>query len=327
MVYNTFATAGMYIAETTAYGNGDQPTTALGRIQSYTPNKNNSFFKVRGIGSGRNVINTIYGNFECGFSLSWLMHDFEFLVHGVGHKAGAGQTGNPWLLTQDDAISYTGNVIRSFSFSIATNETADVDDVYAGCVINDFTITATVGAILTCSANVVAKSVTSDTSAPTYTEVTTDPWVFQQGSFKWGAVPTAVSYIQSFSVTYNNNLQTFRSLGSRFIEKPEPGVRDITFSITCMLYSAMLTTLRDNFYGQANSPFAGITSASPTADLEIALEMTKTANYAAKIELDQCALDSMSDPVTLGGGLRQVTFTGHAKTGKSGVFGSWWTSA
>lgn len=326
-VYNTFDTAGMYIAETTAYGNGDQPTTAVGKIQSFSPNKSNNYFKSRGIGSGRTVNSTLFGNFDVGFSLSWLVHDFQFLVHAVGDVSGNGFTATPYQLNQREQVDYTGaNVIRSFAFSVATNSTSDVDDVYAGCVINDFTLSASVGTLLNCSANVIAQSVTSDTTAATYTPVTANPWSFQQGTFQWGSGPATVVYVQSFSVTYNNNLQTFRALGSREIQKPEPGVLDITFSITVMLDSAMLTTLRDDFYGQANSPHAGITDAGPEADLEIALNFLRDANYGASIDLDDCALDTMSDPVNVGGGIRQVTFTGHAKSGKGGIFGEWWTS-
>jgi hypothetical protein len=125
----------------------------------------------------------------------------------------------------------------------------------------------------------------------------------------------------------------YRSLGSRFIEQPEMGRRLYDFSVTVKMTDTIATTLRDDFYGQANSFSAGNDPSTITANDEIALTFVEgsgaTGDKTMVVELDQCAIGSMSKAVPVGQGLVEVTFTGFAKSGKpdstDNVFLRYWT--
>ena len=276
VTFKPFQTGVLY-GDESSYGVGATTNTAIGKVTSFSPNASNNFLKTRGIGGGRDVVSTIYGVFDLSFSLSWEVSDFTFLKYAIGLLGGAGASGDKYTLTEADTIGYTASDILTFGLEVSSEAgTTDDKDVYSGCTINNFTLNMTQGAVLTCNANCLAKTVTSSASGATgYTAVTINPWVFQQGTLKWGATPSTVAKIESCSISFAQNLYVYRSLGDRFIQQPEAGLRDYTFSLTAVMTDTIATTLRDNFYGQANSPTTGIDPASPTADYELWLDFAE----------------------------------------------------
>lgn len=311
---------------------GTEATTGTeikGKIQGFIPINENGLIKERGIGDGRNVANTLYGPYNCGGSLSWHVADFDFLKHWVGPLSGAGTAGDPYLLTEDDVVGVTTNDIQAFSLEVnsPTGATDDVD-TYAGCVGNSFSLSGSIGTPLICSADFVAQKPTSSTSGTAYTPVTTNPWVMHQGTWKYGATPTTFTGLQSFNITYSNNLIIERDAASRFINQPIAGIRDYTFTITVVTNADINSVLRDNFYGQANTPIAGTVSASPTINIEFEVALTEgssSTNRNATIWLDQAFIDSIGKAIDIGGGLVIYTINGHAQDGKSSTPIKWWT--
>lgn len=318
----------MYVAET-SFGNGGTATTAIGKVTNFSPSLKNNFIRLRGLGEGRNAVDTIYGAFDCGGTIDWEVHDFAFLQFLVGPQSGAGTTADPYVLTEADSVGYTASDIKTAAVEASGEEGATDDvDLYKGFLINNVTFTAEIGEPLKATADWIAQKPVSSTSGQTYSASTVEPFVFYQGSLLWGATPSAVADVSRATVTISNGLYIYRSLGDRFIKKPQAGPRNYDFEITCKMTDTVATTLRDDFYGQANEPSTGVASARPTADLELKLlfsEGAASGNRNAYIWLDQCCLDEMSKPVTVGEGLVEVTFRGWAETGRSNTPLSWWT--
>jgi len=319
-----------YGGETT-YGTEAATTQEIGKVTNFTPTNNNNLIYSRGMGEGRDVSNTMWGNYDCGGSVEWEVHDFAFLKHWIGPQSGAGSDGDPYLLTEDDIVGVTTNDIQAFSLEANyQNTSSDDTDTYTGCVGNSFTLNGSIGSVLTCSADFVAQKVTSSTTGTVYTPVTTNPWIMVQSTIKWGSAPTTVAGIQSFSISYANNLIVNRSATSRFISIPVAGLRDYKFTLLVKMESAIATTLRDDFYGQSNIPIAGTADANPTANLEFKIEFTEGSSSAdrnAYVWLDQCSIDDIGKPVAIGGELVVLEVSGTAKTGRSNAPISWWTVA
>ena len=314
-----------YGAET-SFGAGATPTTAIqGKVTNFTPNFNNNMIVSRGVGDGRNVTSYVYGNFSANGSVAWEPTDngFDFLVHSIGTRSGAGTSGDPYLLNEADTVVYSGTGIKSCAMAYNTDASSDVEGTVTGVLINDFTVNFAVGAKVTATANWIGKTVTFDTSPGSITADTGNPWVGQQATLKWGSTPTAETRVQNASITMSNNWVETRSLGSRFTTEPAPGERRYNFTVTTKLNSSQLTTMRDDFLGQANSPVSGTGTA--VTNLELKLELA-SGSKGAYIWLDKCQLFTMSDPIPLGGGWREVTFTGEAQEGKSNAPIAWWTS-
>src|SRR3990167_1248183 len=276
--FNSFVIVG---AET-SYASGGSPSAAIGRVRSFSPTWSQKYIRNRGLGEGRNESETIYGNFDASFSVDLDVTDatWDFMAYLIGPRSGSGTSASPYALTERDYIGYDSNDIKTFAMEVSSeNGTTDDVDTYSGCSLQSATISAAVGGILSCSASGVAKTLASTTSASSYTAETTDPWTFQQGTFKWGSTPTTVGRVNRFSVTINQGLQVYRSFASRFIEQPEAGNRTYDFTIECTMTTTLLTTLRDDFYGQASSPHAGLTSSTAVANNEIELNVTRSEEH------------------------------------------------
>lgn len=325
-------TAIQFGGQTSAYETEAATTEELkGKILSFTSINENSLIKERGLGDGRNVTNTLYGPYNCGGSIVWHPAAFDFLKYWIGPMTGAGTAGDPYLLTEDNIVGLTTDDIQVFSLEVNIPKgTTDDVDTYIGCVGNSFSISGSIGGPVTVSADFLARHVVSSTSGTAYTPTTTNPWMMHQGTWKWGSSPTAFTGLQSFNINYSNNLIDERDSNSRFRQQPIADGRDYNFSITVITTASINTTLRDDFYGQADTPIAGVVSASPTPNLEFEVvlsEGSSSTNRNATIWLDNAAVDSIGKPVSLGGELVIYTISGHAKSGRSSTPIKWWTVA
>jgi len=328
-VYKDYA-EGIRIDEETSYATGAVETDALslGQVTSFSSTWTDNTGRLLGIGEGRNETIYTYGTLDINGSIEWnvlaqmnnTIGSISFMKFFFGSVSGAGSTADPYYLNEEDSIDYS----NMYSFAIyAQNEGGTTDDVdlFEGCVANSLTLSAAQGDILKASMDWTANKVTCNTSITTdYSAPTDNVWIFQQGTLKWGATPSDLEGVVSFSLTVNNSPFVFYSFGSRFIEKPEYGKRLYDFTITTKMTSNIATTLRDDLFGQANSFGEGKDPCVRTADNEIALEFAEGSSSGDKVMhilLDQCAISSMSKPIPVGQGLVEVTFTGFAKEGKS----------
>jgi hypothetical protein len=282
------------------------------------------------------VQNFVKTRFSCRPVVVFEVHNWEFFKHAVGPLAGAGTTVSHYTITEADTTGVTtSTTIIPFSMECGSIGATDDTDTYTGCFVDSFTLDLTFGGVVTCTANLIAQKVTSSTTSTAYTPPTTHPWVMtHEGTFKWGATPTAVTGIRDVSITYNNNMIVYGDWNTVFIAMPEAGQRTISFKATMVMTSTIATTLRDDFYGQANVPIDSALTAEPTADKELWVELSQGAastNRNANIFLNQCMIDSISKPISTGNDdVVLVTVTGRAKTSgctaSANVLFDWYTT-
>ena len=328
--------SGIRYDDETSYGSGSVSGDALslGRVTSFSLSVSDDKGRHLGIGEGRNDSSYTYGPVNVSFSLNWDVlscavtparsNSLDFLKYVVGGVSGSGTSGDPYLITEADYFGYTAatNILTFAIWNQTEGGTIDDQDQYVGCFLNTVTLTAAVDTILTASASATAQKITSAaTIANAYVKDTNPPLVFQQGSFKWGATPTAVALVQNFSLTVNGNTITSREIGTagRFIAAVTAGRIQYEWSLTARMTDTIATTLRDDFYGQANSFIAGTVDAEVAADKEIELQFSEgsaTDDRVVTIALDQCTITSMNKSVAIGNGFVDVTFSGWAKRAK-----------
>ncbi len=320
-----------YGGETSSYGNEATTGTEIGKVKSFTPINNNNIIYTRGLGDGRNYTNALWGNYDCGGNITWEVHDFAFLKHWIGPLTGAGTTGDPYILTENDNVGFVeATSIQTFSLEVNHQQgitPTDDTDTYIGCVGNNFTLNGSIGTILTCNADFVAQKVVSSTTGTAYTPVTTNPWLMAQGTVKWASSPSTVAGIQDFSLTYSNSLIITRDATSRFITMPVAGPRIYNFTLLVKMNATIASTIRDDFYGQANEPIDATGDANPTADLEFEVLFTEgsaSSDQQAELWLDQCTIDSIGKPVAVGEEVVLMSVNGTAQTGRSNIPIKWW---
>ena len=335
---------GVRIDEETAFASGgvEADAVSIGQVTNFSSTRTDAVQRMLGIGEGRNETHYSYGNVDISGTMDWnvlsqmnsTIGSLSLFKYAIGKSQGSGTTADPYEIVELDEIGYSASNIYTFAIW-AQNEGGATDDVdlFEGCTIKSFSLNATQGDLLKASMDWVGKKVTSSTSISTaYSAPTDNIWTFTQGNLKWGATPSSISLVTSFSLTYSNNLMTYRAIGDRFIQQPEMGKRTYDFTITCKMTDTIATTLRDDLYGQANSFVAGSDPSELTANDELWLEFEEgdsSGDKRMRVELDQCALTTMSKPISVGSGLVEVTFTGFAKSGKADggdtVFMRYWT--
>jgi len=306
-----------YGAET-AYATGGTANTAIaGKVVSFSPSINNNIVRGQGLGEGRNVTYQAYGGFDMTFSVEYEVADLTFLQFFVGGIQGAGTTASPYELVERESLDYTDG-IKSFKIETAGVESGTNDvDVYSGCMGTSWTLTAAVDSAVKVSCEMAGKTLTSSTSATAFTANSVTPFMFYQGQFKWNGL--TVGKVTNVTITQNNSNLIYRALGDRFIQQPEPGTRKYEFSITAKMTETIATTLRDDLYGQANSPTTGVADAS-AIERELVLELEEgsaSGDRRMHIELSGAVLNDMSKPVSVGDDIVEVTLNGFAKHGKT----------
>ena len=323
----------MYKTEAT-FGTPVTVDTAIkGKIQNITINQTNNLIRVAALGEGRNEVFVGFGNYECSWSMEYQPAAFDFLEFGIGHKAGSGTTAAPYYLEESDFRDYTSGM-KTCTIEVngqdVSGGTFNVDTM-TSAIINTIGLTIELGQALRCTLEGYAQKVVSKaTTGETFTPDTTLPWIFSQGAFKWDG--SAVGRVQSGTININNNFDpdVGREIGSRFVAEFEPGLRTYDWTITVKMTSALATTLRDAFYGQANSPDTGVASAEPSF-YDIILNFAEGAastDRVAQVLLTDCSINDISKPVNIGENIVEVTINGAAKKGTTDTTNrpfKWWT--
>lgn len=322
----------MYADQAVAYATAATPDTVLPRVQSFNPTNNNGFIYDRGLGEGLNPVATYLGPWSSGGSVSFSVADFSFLQHWIGYKDGSGTAGAPYKLneaTSVQAATAASGILQPFTLEANNDyEAADSVDTYVGCVGTNFSLSGSIGGKLECNANFIARHSVAGSTGQSYTASTETAYVMINGTWKWGATPTALSGVRRFSINYDNGLITnTRSIDSRFINIPVLGQRSYSFSVDIIMASSLATTIIADFYGAAagNTPQSGSTSIVPTASLEFKVELVNGTKNAY-VWLDNCSIDDIAKPQSLGGGLVILTFNGTSRGGRSGYPIAWWTA-
>lgn len=333
VTYRGYQTKVAYKAETVFGTSVTVDTSIKGKIQSVTINQTNNLIRVAALGEGRNEVFVGWGNYDCTWSMEYNPTAFDFLEFGIGIKAGSGTTAAPYSLAESEFRSATlgmktctievdGKDISGGTFNV---------DTMTSAVINTIGLTMELNQALRCTLEGFAQKVVSKaTVGQSIVADTALLWIFSQGAFKWNG--SAVGRVQSGSININNNYDpdVGREIGSRFAEEFEPGLRKYDWTCVVKMTSTVATTLRDHFYGQADSPHLGISEAEPTFyDLVFNFaEGAASSDRIAQILLSDCAVNDISKPVNIGDNLVEVTINGTAKKGTTDSSNKpfkWWT--
>jgi len=334
MSQGTIFTKIQYGPEASAYGTTAAAFTELGRVQSCDLNSTNSLIYDRGLGEGLNVSNAYYGPFEANGNIVFNPTSFDFLKHWIGGVTGAGISDDHYLLNEATSVSVTAgtNVLQPFSLERTNDiETTSSVELATGCMGTNFNLSGAINQKLVCNANFIAQKTRFEaTSGTTYVAITDPAFIMLNGTWKWGASPSTISGVREFSISYDNQLVLeTRSIESRFWNLPQLGQRKYDFSCGIIMTSGLATTIISDFYGYVDgseySPEDGSTSISPTSSLEFKIELVSGSNYAY-LQLDECVIDKISKPSSLGGGLVILTFEGAAFKGKGNIPIEWWST-
>jgi len=326
MSQSTQFTKVQYAGQTSALQTEGTSYNELARCQSCTIESKNNIIYDRGMGEGLNAVASYLGPYDVTGSLAFDVVDFDILKHWIGPKSGAGTAGDHYIITEATSVAFTTTALQPFSIErLNDTEATDSVDVAIGCTGTEFTLSGELGGKLKCEGKWIGRHDLQRETHETYTPNTGNSFIMINGTWKWGATPTALSGIRSFNISYNNGLITdTRSIEGRFINTPKLGARDYKFSITVIMAQALQATLYTNFYVGALTPEDGSTTISPTSDLEFKIEFINGSKYST-LWLDQCSLDDTVKTTALGGGLVLATFNGTGRLGKGNVPIEWWT--
>ena len=321
-----------YAAEDSAYGTEGGTYTEMFRVQSGVLNSNNGFIYDYDLGSGQNAQDTLYGPFVASGNVGFNVVDFDFLKHFIGNKSGAGTVGDKYTLTEATEItadSSGAGILQPFSIEVKNDDVSNTVEFATGCVGLSFTLSGSIGSKLECAANFAAQKTHFRTTGQTYTPTTDSTLIMINGTWKWGATPSTLTGVQSFTITYDNgiNPEANRDISSRFIGIPHFGTRSYKFRVGILMAANLSTTIINDYYGSESSgtysPNDASTTVHPTAGLEFSIDFINGSKYAS-VNLDECSIDKISKPKQLGNGLVILTFEGTSREGKDNTPIKWW---
>lgn len=314
-------------AEDSAFGTAGTPggTDYVDKVSSFTASITNNAIRVHGIGEGRNATKVVNGILDVNGSLEWELTDRSFLQYcfvGIWQGSDGNSHDDAFELAEKDQIGYEAGQVKTLTFEVGS-EGGTTDDVltYDGIVINNFTLTATVGETIKCSADWVCRTVTSSTTVESYTPPTERPFTFVDGSVDIGT--DAVFTVSNVTLTVAQNMFIYRSLGSRLINQPVTGIRRYDFTLTLKMNSndtadtMSAIELRELFFGSTGATTPNDT-ATNTALGTLKVKLSEGATSGDRqlwFEFENGYLESWSKPVELEAGVFEVTVNGFCLAG------------
>ena len=334
MSQGTIFTKTQYGGQASAFETETTGYTELPRVQSIDIKARNNFIYDRGLGEGTNPVATYLGPVEADGTMDFFLtpSGIDFLKYWVGPKSGTeGTVGDPYTLTEGNTYSLsTSSGIQAFSVE-KLNDIESTNSVTAaiGCCGTTLSISGERGSRIKCNANFIARNTLYRPTGESYTPVTESSFVMINGTWKWGATPSALSGVREFSINYENKpSDNNRDGNSRFISQPHLSERNIKGRVGIVMASSLATTIISNFYGKeasgTYSPADGSVAIIPTENLEFKIELVNGSQYA-NIWLDHCSIDDLSEPMSLGGGIVILYFDFTARQSKANEFIKWWS--
>jgi hypothetical protein len=324
-------------AEETAYATGGTPAISenMGRVQSVSLSMNQNLIRTQGLGDGINAQTVSLGVFDVTGSFSTIPIDFQFLQYGVGYDL-TGQTGaeaSHYQLNEDGTFGYSSTTNKTIKLELGSKGTSNNEEkTITGVVYNSWTISGEMGTELKCEVAFTGKTVTRGTTIETYTAPSGRPYVFNSGSFKWGA--TNVLDLTNFSVTCALNPVYPREIGDRFNKLPVLGVRRYDWSLTFNYYKDDTASTIDptefltTFFQDTNTP---LTTGSITgSDMFILVSAgAVSGDKQVQIQLENSFINDWAENPTLDGGVVSISVNGFSLAGDT-VSGAkvpieWWS--
>jgi len=174
------------------------------------------------------VYGTQNGTLGVGFVLAnTTSHDIFKSIYGA--PTGSGTTSSPYSyggLTQGDASkTFIG---QTFSTEIGfTGETDTMVRTLKGCILNSLSISASIGDVVNCSADIVyGKEDAHSTTTTTAATENSQPFTFAHGSLKVGG--SLIAEVQEVDISFTQNGDLLYELGSQQAVTGIKKILDIT---------------------------------------------------------------------------------------------------
>jgi len=323
-------------AEDSAWGTAGTPTGSdyIDKVTSFSASLTNNMARIQGIGDGRNATSGVNGVLDCNGSVEFQLTDPDFLQYCViGILSGAGTVGDPYLITESNDIGYGAGQVNTLTFELGSKSGSNNDVMtYDGITINNFTLNVNQGDVVNCTAEWIGRTGTSSTSAETYVGPTNRPFTFVDASLEIGS--DVAGKVTSFSLSVANNIQTYRSIGSRLIQMPVAGIRRYDFSITIRKHYDNTASVLSGLEARS-LVFDGTTSGTTPADAGAntasamtvkLIEGSGTGDRVVHFQLANAYFESYSEPVTVEEGVIEITISGFALSGLGGIPIKYWTN-
>jgi len=322
-VFNGLRTSVIY-AEETAFGTPASPTGSdyLDIVTNFSSSITNNSIRIHGIGEGRDATNAVNGVLDISGSLEWNLTDPAFLQYCVGGTvSGAGTTADPYEIAESNVIGYGASDFPTLTFEVNSEGGTNDDSVkYDGVTINTWTLTATQGEVVTVSGDWIGRSATSSTSVQAYTRPTNRPFTFVDGAVNVG---TDEAKVVSFTLTGENNVFTYRTLGSRLINQPVAGVRRYNFTIAMKMdfndAAGILSGIEARNLTYGGTAAADVARNTPFPVSLILQEGTASGDRTVQFDLENCWFESFEQPTEVEDGVIEVTINGFGLAGLTDV--------
>ena len=327
-IYNYRASDSFVIyAEDSAWGTAGSPlgSSYVDRVTSINATVENNPNIQQGIGDGLNGVTITNGVVNVSGDINWEFTDpafFQYLI--IGSKVGtAGTVLLPYKIQETSQIGYETGETKSLTLGVESNNGSNDDGMlYDGVFFDSWTLNATVGETIKCSANWTARNVSSTTSIASYTGPTNRPFNFTSATATFNS--DTMGLLLSFSMTGTNTLNKKNQLGDRLLIQPVCQNRRYAFSGTIRLAKNTASSILDglDMRGMVMGGTAASTTVTATASANalgtlklLFNEGTASGSRVCTIQLENAYFSNFSEPIDVGNGDIEISFSGIALAG------------
>lgn len=260
IIYGAESTYGTAVSTTAMFG---------GLISSGNIEVDRSVAEHAGMAGTGTVDGRITAKFTAGTvstraALEFKAQQWDWLEYALlGTKSGSGTAGSPYVYA-------LGKATKSLTISEAIdNVTTDSDRVFAGMVINDWSIRCAVGEAVNVSVNLIGGKLAKDTTIPSaVAQFTDDLYNFSGGTIEMPDATSIGNVIDSVEISGNNNYTILYGFSYEAVNA-RPGKLNLTARFT-------LKYLDDDQMDKLMGSSTAITSQTPVT---LALKFTKGSYY------------------------------------------------
>jgi len=290
-VYGVMPSANVAWGKESTYG------TAAGTIdqwelwQNVTMEETHNKIPVKGLGA-RETQFLGQGTIDGRLSGEFVLQDM-YMLTALGVMTDTVSGAGPYTHTID-----VGSTLTSGTVELAHDGTADVIYKATGLAVNSWTLNASVDDVAKVSIDCLYSDIDkTDTTAQTTALKTTNPFTIKQINLKLD--DTVQEDVNSMSISVNNNLAFYKGFNTnlyRYTLAARPGPLDVTFNFNAnMEDTSLFTLLQDD------------------TETDVELTLTESASRSIQFVMNNCELDTFSEPVDVGGGIVNVTMNGIAR--------------
>ena len=312
--YTSVQSQAMYKEETT-WGTAVTADSYFGRLKSYSFTYGNGITEDYDLGR-REAKNLLYGAFTVTGNI-----DFD-LIGGastgtnnifkliMGSVSGDGGSGTEWKYPSG-TTTYTAGIntlpLVSASIELGKNSTTDSNWIIDGCVCNSATISFSKEGTIGVSTKWTGRKSIIESTIVTYVAPTTAPYTFVQATFLRDN--TNVGVVDSGSITVENNLIESRGIGSRLLQGLYAGQSKITYELSVVLNTLLLTTMLADAYGDAVGSGPELVDGVVTTH-SYELQVTDGANRTIVFDLTKAVINEHTEGIEVGNNLCMIKFSG-----------------